>query len=136
MTQRTVTILKGASSAGKTTFAKLIAYPCYIITADDFFYDEEGNYNFDATKLGQAHAQCRDKFDAALKDEVITNIVIANTNTKPSDWSYYSNQAEKAGIPVFHIVVEKHHDNMNEHNVPQHVLERQAKTLMDNIKLI
>jgi predicted kinase len=136
MKKRTLTILKGTSSSGKSTFANLIAYPCCIITADDYFYDKEGNYNFDATKLSHAHAACRDKFDEALKDDVITNIVICNTNTRESEWSYYAKNAEKAGLMVFHVVMEKRHDSVNSHSVPQHTLERQANSIMENLKLL
>ena len=116
--QRNLIILKGTSSSGKSTFANLIAYPCFIITADDYFYDKDGNYNFDGSKLGAAHAACRDKFDEAVKDDIITNIVIANTNTRESEWKYYSDKAEKAGLKVFHVVMEKRHENVNSHQVP------------------
>jgi predicted kinase len=134
--QRNLIILKGTSSSGKSTFANLIAYPCFIITADDYFYDKEGNYHFDGSKLGNAHAACRDKFDEALKDDIITNIVIANTNTRESEWKYYSDQAEKAGLKVFHVVMEKRHDCVNSHNVPQSSLDRQANSIKENLKLL
>ena len=136
MKQRSLIILKGTSSSGKSTFANLIAYPACIITADDYFYDKDGNYNFDGSKLGHAHAACRDKFDEAVKDDVITNIVIANTNTRESEWKYYSDKAEKAGLKVFHIVMEKRHESINSHNVPQASLDRQANSIRENLKLL
>jgi predicted kinase len=136
MKKRSLIILRGCSGSGKSTFANLIAYPCLIITADDYFYDKEGNYHFDGTKLGHAHAACRDKFDEAVKDDIITNIVIANTNTRESEWKYYSDKAEKTGLKVFHVVMEKRHESINSHNVPQTSLDRQANSIKENLKLL
>ena len=129
-------ILKGTSGSGKSSFAELIAQPSVICTADDWFVNDKGNYNFDATKLGLAHGACREKFDIALSDESVQNIVIANTNVKPQDYQYYVDRAEKAGLRVFHVVLEKRHDGKNTHNVPDETLQRQHKTLCDNLKLI
>lgn len=133
--QRNCIILRGCSGSGKSTFANLIAYPCCICTADDFYVDKDGNYNFDPNKLGLAHKACQAKFDDALKDEVITNIVIANTNTKSSDYKYYVDKAEKAGLTVTYVVLENRHGNKDIHNVPEETLQRQENTLRENLKL-
>lgn len=135
MKQRNLIILKGTSHTGKSTFANLIAYPACICCADDFFTDKEGNYNFDVTKLGQAHKACQAKFDDALKDDIITNIVIANTNTKPADYKYYVDKAEKAGLRVTYVILERRHDNINNHAVPNNVLEQQERNILSNLKL-
>lgn len=135
MQKRNLIILKGVSGGGKSTFANLIAYPCCVCTADDFFVDKEGNYNFNVNQLGLAHKSCQAKFDDALKDDVITNIVIANTNTKPSDYKYYVDKAEKAGLNIFYVVLENRHGNKDVHNVPEETLQRQEKSIRDNLKL-
>lgn len=135
MNERNLIIIKGVSGSGKSSFAKLIAYPCCICTADDFFYDNNGNYNFDPTKLGYAHKACQNKFDDAVKDPVITNIVIANTNTKPSEYKYYVDQAESHGLQVTYVILEKRHINENVHGVPENVLDRQDNTIRSNLKL-
>ena len=132
---KTVIILRGTSGCGKSTFANLIAEPKIICTADDYFCDDQGNYNFDATKLGHAHNACAKKFDAALYNATITNIVVANTNCKPSDYNYYVDAAKKAGANVTFVILEKRHDNDNVHGVPNFVLERQADNLRKDIKL-
>ena len=134
--KRNLIILRGCSGSGKSLFATLIANPVSICSADDYFIDANGNYNFDATKLGHAHAACRDKFDMVLKDDVFDNIVIDNTNVRESDYKYYVNQAEKAGLNVFHVVLEKRHDSENSHNVPLETLQRQHDRLLNNLKLM
>lgn len=136
MQKRNLIILRGISGSGKSTFANLIASPCCICCADDYFTDADGNYNFDASKLGEAHKQCMNLFDQALKDDFITNIVIANTNTKPSDYQYYVDKASKHDINIIYIVLEKRHDNKSIHDVPDNVLQRQYQNLNNNLKLI
>jgi len=135
MTNRNLIILKGVSGSGKTTFANLIAYPCCICCADDFFVDAHGNYNFDIAKLGLAHKVCQLKFDEAVKDPIITNIVIANTNTKPADYKYYVEKAEKHGLTVSYVVLENRHGNKDIHNVPEETLVKQEQAIRDNLKL-
>ena len=133
--QKQIIILRGIGNSGKSSFCELIAEP-KIVCCADFFFEEDGNYNFDPSKLGLAHAKCRDDFDDALKNLDIINIIIANTNTKPSDYSYYVTQGEKVGARITYVILEKRHNGVNDHNLPQHVLERQANSLKQDVKLI
>ena len=48
-------LLRGLPGSGKSTFANFVWNEYAICEADKFFYDKEGNYNFDATKIKQAH---------------------------------------------------------------------------------
>lgn len=132
-----IIILRGTSSSGKSTVAELIAKPSAICCADDYFTDAKGNYNFDPNKLKDAHAQCRQKFEEALKDKhnFYKNIIISNTNTTEREWKYYEDRAKEEGRKVFFLVIERRHDNVNSHGVPEEVLENQEKRLRNNLKL-
>ncbi len=134
-TPKTVIIVRGVSGVGKTTFANIVAEPKVVCTADDYFQQGD-NYNFDPTKLGEAHKQSMSRFDKALADPSIANIVVANTNTKPSDYKYYTDKANEAGIKVIYVVLEKRHDNPNVHSVPDFVLQRQHDSLKNDLKLM
>ena len=59
MIPKILTLVRGLPGSGKSTFANWIWNEYAICEADKFFYDKEGNYNFDATKLSQAHKWCR-----------------------------------------------------------------------------
>jgi predicted kinase len=133
---RFVIIIRGTSGAGKSTFANLFADPKVICTADDFFYDKEGNYNFDPKKLGQAHGECQNKFECALQDESVKLVIVANTNVKPSDYQYYIEKANEYGLKIISVVLEKRHANKSVHNVPDFVLQRQHDALKNDLKLI
>lgn len=133
--EKTVIIIRGISGSGKSTFAKLISEPKVVCTADDFF-EKDGQYNFDPTKLGVAHGQCMLKFERALNNPEVENIVVANTNTKPSDYKFYVERASEFEIPVFFVVLEKRHSTENVHGVGEETLKRQLDNLNKDIKLI
>lgn len=131
---KTILITRGVSGSGKSFFAEVLLSlspeKVAICCADDFFV-VDGEYQFDASKLGQAHAFCKKMFHAAMVDPKIELIVVANTNTKPSDWQYYSDCAKAANIPVIFAVIENRHGGKDSHNVPISTLDRQA----NNIKM-
>jgi len=49
-------LVRGLPGSGKTSFASAIWNDYAVCEADKFFYDKEGNYNFDGSKLKEAHA--------------------------------------------------------------------------------
>jgi uridine kinase len=132
---KTAIIVRGVSGVGKTTFANIVAEPKVVCTADDYF-EQDGKYNFDPTKLGEAHKQSMNRFDQALMNPAVKNIVVANTNVKPTDYRYYVDKANEAGVKVIYVVLEKRHDNPNVHSVPDHVLQRQHDSLKNDLKLM
>lgn len=81
--------MQGVSGAGKSTLARKLvrtvssrgAY-AQIVSADDFFCDSSGAYNFDPAKLGEAHDACFRKFLKFLMYERTELIVVDNTNTQ------------------------------------------------------
>lgn len=132
--QKQIIILRGTSNSGKSSFAELIAEPKKICCAD-FYFEKGGGYDFDPTKLGEAHQQCRDEFDVGCVSPFIKNIVIANTNAKPSDYQYYVDKAKEHDIKVTFVVLEKRHDGINSHNVPDFAIQRQHDSLINDLKL-
>ena len=128
-------ILKGTSSSGKSTLAtELKGESGIVCCADDYFTDEHGQYHFNASHLGNAHGQCQMKFLSAINSQR-SPIIVANTNTKQEDWNFYAVEAQKAGYMVFHLIVEKRHNNTNTHNIPQSVLKNQVANIKNNLKL-
>ena len=71
MIPKILTLVRGLPGSGKSTFANTITNEFSVCEADKFFYDKEGNYNFDATKLSQAHKWCRDEVEIRMKDNQI-----------------------------------------------------------------
>ena len=135
---KTVILLRSVSGAGKSTLADLLASNegWVSVCADDYFTDASGNYKFDASKLGVAHAQCQELFMFWLTNTDAKCIIVANTNTKERDFAFYEKAAKEAGAMFISLIVENRHGNTDIHNVPSFAKENQAKNIMNSIKLI
>ena len=134
---KTLYILKGVSGAGKTTLARTLEqslFDAYAWAADDYFYSENGIYEFEYSKLGDAHAWCKIMVEVDMKIDR-ENIIIHNTNTTSKETSPYIKLAEKYGYKVVSLVVENLHGNDSVHNVPQEVRDNQEKRLRNSLKL-
>ena len=82
-------ILRGYPGSGKSTFAETISKEesAVIVSADNFWIDSFGKYNFDASKLKLAHQDCFDKFKEAVLSG--RNVIVDNTNLKYDDAKKY-----------------------------------------------
>ena len=117
-------LLRGLPGAGKSTLAKsLESVFCY--ETDKYFEDEDGEYNFDPTKLKQAHQWCQDRVEKAMNAPngfPPPRIVISNTFTQEWEMDYYFELAKEHGYRVYSLVVENRHGGVNEHGVPEEKL--------------
>lgn len=127
-------ITRGVPGAGKTSFCQDLAGPgAAVLAADDYFYDSNGNYNFDVTQLGRAHKDCQRRCAEAMSDGV--NVFINNTCIKEQELSPYRKLAEDYGYKVYVIVVENRHGGKNQHGVPEVKLQEMERHLKNSIKL-
>lgn len=120
---KTIVNLRGISGSGKSSLAKLIAENknAVICEADDYF-TVNGEYKFDATKLGFAHAQCQNKVIESIKNQVDL-IIVSNTSSTEKEVNVYKNLAEQHNYRFISIIVENRHGNQSVHNVPDNVIE-------------
>lgn len=134
--KRTVWILRGTSGSGKNFVADKLDLPNkVVVSADDYFTDQEGNYNFDGTKLGNAHLRCKSRFLDALCNPEVTNIIVNNTNTQVKEFNFYKSKAEQIGADVIFLVVEKRHDGENSHGVPIEAIDKHEERIIQSLKL-
>jgi predicted kinase len=124
-----LTLVRGLPGSGKSTFAHFIWNDYAICEADKFFYDKEGNYNFDATKLKLAHTWCFNQVRTRMEDNKLNpqfypEIVVSNTFTQEWEMEKYYELAEEYGYKVFSIIVENRHGGLNQHGVPADKLEQ------------
>jgi len=138
MIPKILTLVRGLPGSGKSTFANTITNEFSVCEADKFFYDKEGNYNFDATKLREAHEWCRNEVETRMKDneanpQYYPEIVVSNTFTQEWEMESYYKLAEKYEYRVFSIIVENRHGGVNQHGVPTEKLEQMKNRF--NIKL-
>ena len=116
-------LLRGIPGSGKTTLGEAIlkspqSTNNLVLSADDFFMDNNGNYNFDATKLKQAHNMCQQTCAEAMKNGSY-KIVVANTFTQEWEMKPYFEMAERYNYRIHSVIVENRHGNSNIHEVPE-----------------
>ena len=121
---KTLIILRGLPGAGKSTASALISDVVY--EADMYFYDKEGNYSFDASKLWLAHKWCKNKVEKAMK-EGKEKVVVSNTSTTEKEFEAYLDLAKEHGYQVVSMIVENRHGNKSIHNVPDDKMEQMKK---------
>lgn len=129
MIPKVLTLVRGLPGSGKSTFANFVWNDYAICEADKFFYDKEGNYNFDASKLKQAHEWCKNEVETRMKDneanpQYYPEIVVSNTFTQEWEMEAYYELAKKYNYLVISIIVENRHGGKNVHGVPEEKLEQ------------
>jgi len=106
--------------------------PWPVISADHYFTDVHGNYNWKVEDLCKAHAYSLEETENMMIDAE-DKIFVANTFTRKRELKPYYELAEKYNYRVFSIIVENRHEGKNVHNVPDEALEKQRNRF--NIEL-
>lgn len=96
----------GLPGSGKSTLASKETDNgrlAYVFEADDYFTNtQSGIYTFDASKIGQAHAQCQTNVAQAMRFNHPL-IVVANTFSQPWERTVYHLLAAAYGYSIAHI---------------------------------
>lgn len=126
MTKKLI-IIRGLPGSGKSTLAR--QFDMFHFETDQFFVDAKGTYNFDASKLHQAHATCQDATDGFLK--MNHDVVVSNTFTTLKELRPYFEIAKKHGIVP--TVIHCQNQFKNVHDVPQEALDRMKARFQHDI---
>lgn len=118
-------LVRGLPGAGKTSFARSLIARERIFAADDYFYDQAGNYRFDVDRLWPAHRRCQSAVERAMHSG--EDIAVTNTFTRYREMKPYYRLAEAHGYRVFSIIVENRHGNPSLHEVPDEDVERMRR---------
>lgn len=111
-------LIRGLPGSGKSTLARRMkGYAHY---EADMFFERDGAYLYDRSKIADAHKWCQRKTKAALKDG--KSVVVANTFTRKIEVNPYIAIAESMGIPV--RIVEATGNWPNVHGVPDEIVKR------------
>ena len=119
-------LLRGLPGSGKSTLAEQLGGSHF--ETDKYFIGENGEYNFDGSKLKEAHQWCQDSVANAMVLNHTTGenetIVISNTFTQEWEMKPYMDMAKNWGYRVFTIIVENRHGGVNQHGVPDEKLQQ------------
>ena len=124
-------LVRGVSGAGKSTIAPMFKN-AVLVSTDDFFLDEYGDYVFDANSLVINHQKCQLAVNMMMQDNEEL-IVVHNTFTADWEMDAYFDLARKHGYAVHTIIVENRHGSENVHDVPQDVIKAQTERFSVNL---
>jgi len=121
-------LLRGLPGSGKSTLAKIILQlrstdEPEVLSADDFFINENGEYDFDSQKIKEAHNYCQFRCSERMRQQK-ARIVVANTFTQEWEMNEYFVMAERYNYRVHTVIVENRHGNENIHGVPEDKLQQ------------
>ena len=120
MMNKVLYIVRGIPGSGKTTFAQSLG--CPVFEADMFFVNKQGVYNFDGSKIKDAHTWCQEM----VEDEMFNQhekVAVSNTFTQEWEMKTYYDMAKTYGYTVFSVIVENRHGGENLHGVPEDKVE-------------
>ena len=126
-------LLRGLPGSGKSTLAKSLGK---IHFEADMFFMKEGVYQFDITKLRDAHQWCQltvEEYMMNSYEGLYKRIIVSNTFTMEWEMQPYFDLAEKHGYRVYSLIIENRHGGENVHNVPKEKIEEMARRF--NIKI-
>jgi predicted kinase len=121
---KTLFLIRGLPGSGKSTLTDIIGGKASgsIHLETDMFFMENGKYNFDSSKLKEAHKWCQDQVENSMIKDIF-HIFVSNTFTMEWEMESYYKLAEQYGYRVFSLIVENRHNGVNTHNVPEQTLQ-------------
>lgn len=114
-------LIRGIPGSGKSTMARAMS-GFYHLEADMFF-ELNGVYRYDASKIRDAHEWCqRETFKSLANGK---SVVVSNTFTQRFEIEPYSKIAETFGIKL--RILEAKGRWTNIHNIPANIIEKMEK---------
>ena len=137
---RELIIVRGIPGSGKSTLAKrlLATYavgvlhtntPAYHYEADQFFTDDDGNYNWDGMKIGEAHAWCQERCFTRLAEGA--TVIVSNTFTTKKEMQVYFSMIQEYGQNPTVILAQSNFGSV--HGVPEQVLINMKNRFLFNL---
>jgi cytidylate kinase len=127
---QTLFIIRGLPGSGKTTYAAALSKRLGIPynEADMYFTDKDGNYNFDGTKIGDAHDWCGDQVYASVVEG--QSVIVSNTFTTWKEMEMYVQMAAQFGFRAKMIQMNGKWNSV--HNVPEKSIAKMQARFVDN----
>lgn len=128
-------LVRGLPGSGKTSFvesvlklfpifANQLPYRPFLLEADQYFYDmKTGKYNYDRSKIGDAHRDCQKR----CKQTLIHGsplVFVTNTFTTEREMEPYFRLAKEFNYRVVTLIAENRHGNISIHDVPPKTMDK------------
>ena len=124
-------IVRGIAGSGKTTFVKK-TFPEAAHYEADMYFEQGGEYKFDASKLKEAHNWCRKRVYDCIRNRKL--VVVSNTFTQFWEVSPYIDYALLYNEAIILIELTTFYGSV--HSVPQEVIDKQKARFISNVDII
>ena len=111
-------LIRGLPGSGKSTLAKTLGLVGYHHFEADMFFEVNGQYMYDASKIREAHQWCQQSTREALQNNL--KVVVSNTFTRQQELDPYLKMTRSIHI------VEAQGNFKNKHDVPAQVISNMA----------
>lgn len=112
-------LIRGLPGSGKSTMAKDLVTQGYLHFEADMFFEVDGHYQYDASRIREAHSWCQQMTRQALAKGL--KVVVSNTFTQLREMEPYRSMTQNV------LVVEANGKWKNVHGVPAEMLEKMAQ---------
>lgn len=112
-------LIRGLPGSGKSTIARKLASNGFKHYEADMFFEVDGRYEFDPSRIRDAHSWCQQMTRKALACG--NRVVVSNTFTQLREMEPYLDMTRNVGV----IEANGHWQNL--HEVPVETLERMAR---------
>ena len=112
-------LIRGLPGSGKSTMAKVLALVGFEHFEADQFFEVKGVYQYDASRIRDAHAWCQRMARQAL--EAGKRVVVSNTFTRLNEMEPYRSMTKNVRV------VEATGRWENQHGVPAEMMQRMAE---------
>lgn len=124
----TLYLIRGVSGSGKTTLSDQMFNSGMVqatVEADSYFYNENDEYLFDCSKLQEAHTDCYNSAEIALKN--LMSVAVSNTSVTNKEVLKYQELARKYNANFVSLIVENRNNTKDVHSLTQETLDRQKR---------
>lgn len=130
-------LMRGFPGSGKSTMANRIAmqFANSVIYATDDFWMNNGRYEFDPTRLTEAHEWNQARCEKALEEDKV--VIVDNCNICQEHMQPYLDMASRHGAEVEKQVAPLNNEDLetlfrnNSHDVPYHIFEKMKEQWED-----
>ncbi len=112
-------LVRGLPGSGKSTLGKILEHEGFVHLEADMYFEVDGEYKYDASKVGEAHRWCQNLTLASLKQG--RDVVVTNTFTQLRELTPYLNMSSSVEL------IEAKGSWKNTHDVPDSKLIDMAK---------
>lgn len=122
-------LIRGLPGSGKSTIAQSMTKRDTIHLEADMYFMQDGEYQFDATKLSSAHGWCQMMTTQGLAAG--KNVIVSNTFTTVKELKPYFDIAKQFRLVPTVILAQNQFPNV--HNVPEDALMRMRDRFQHDI---